>query len=120
MTIKEIVASIKAKQPEIKTVYFVGCGASQSDLFPAKYFLENNAKKLRTSIYTANNFNYSTPAGVDDTAIVITCSLSGNTPETVAATKLAVEKGAHVVAVTHKADSASDASDPSLPYRRVL
>lgn len=33
MTIKEIVASIKAKQPEIKTVYFVGCGASQSDLF---------------------------------------------------------------------------------------
>ena len=46
MTIKEIVASIKAKQPEIKTVYFVGCGASQSDLFPAKYFLENNAKKL--------------------------------------------------------------------------
>ena len=35
MTIKEIVASIKAKQPEIKTVYFVGCGASQSDLFPA-------------------------------------------------------------------------------------
>ena len=92
MTIKEIVASIKAKQPEIKTVYFVGCGASQSDLFPAKYFLENNAKKLRTSIYTANNFNYSTPAGVDDTAIVITCSLSGNTPETVAATKLAVEK----------------------------
>ena len=47
MTIKEIVASIKAKQPEIKTVYFVGCGASQSDLFPAKYFLENNAKKLR-------------------------------------------------------------------------
>ena len=67
MTIKEIVASIKAKQPEIKTVYFVGCGASQSDLFPAKYFLENNAKKLRTSIYTANNFNYSTPAGVDDT-----------------------------------------------------
>ena len=84
LTIKEIVASIKAKQPEIKTVYFVGCGASQSDLFPAKYFLENNAKKLRTSIYTANNFNYSTPAGVDDTAIVITCSLSGNTPETVA------------------------------------
>ena len=53
-------ASIKAKQPEIKTVYFVGCGAAQSDLFPAKYFLENNAKKLRTSIYTANNFNYST------------------------------------------------------------
>ena len=105
MTIKEIVASIKQTARNQDRI-LCSCGASQSDLFPAKYFLENNAKKLRTSIYTANNFNYSTPAGVDDTAIVITCSLSGNTPETVAATKLAVEKGAHVVAVTHKADSA--------------
>ncbi len=105
MTIKEIVATIKAKQPEIKTVYFVGCGASMSDLFPAKYFLENNARKLRTSIYTANNFNYSTPAAVDNSSIVITCSLSGNTPETVAATKLAVEKGAHVVSITINPES---------------
>ena len=105
MTIKEIVATIKAKQPEIKTVYFVGCGASMSDLFPAKYFLENNAKKLRASIYTANNFNYSTPAAVDNTSIVITCSLSGNTPETVEATKLAVEKGAHVVSITINPES---------------
>ena len=32
MTIKEIVASIKAKQPEIKTVYFVGCGAKYTVL----------------------------------------------------------------------------------------
>lgn len=38
MSIQEIVAAIKNKQPEIKTVYFVGCGASMSDLFPAKYF----------------------------------------------------------------------------------
>lgn len=30
----------------------------------------------------------------DDTAIVIACSLGGNTPETVAAAKLAREKGA--------------------------
>ena len=85
MTIKEIVASIKQNSQKSRPYTLQACGASQSDLFPAKYFLENNAKKLRTSIYTANNFNYSTPAGVDDTAIVITCSLSGNTPETVAA-----------------------------------
>lgn len=100
MTIKEIVSSIYSKQPEIKTVYFVGCGASMSELFPGKYFLENNAKKIRASLYTANNFNYSTPAGVDDTAVVIACSLSGTTPETVAAAKLATEKGAYVVSVT--------------------
>ncbi|MCD8121384.1 MAG: SIS domain-containing protein [Clostridiales bacterium] len=100
MTIQEIVATIKSKQPEIRSVYFVGCGASMSELFPGKYFLENNAKRLRVSLYTANNFNYSTPEAVDDTAIVITCSLSGGTPETVAASKLAMEKGAHVISVT--------------------
>ena len=108
MSIQEIVAAIKNKQPEIKTVYFVGCGASMSDLFPAKYFLEYNAKKLRTSIYTANNFNYSTPAAVDNTSVVITCSLSGGTPETVAATKLARKLGAHVISITNKAGSPLD------------
>jgi len=65
---KQIIEAIKKEAPAIKTVYFVGCGASMSDLFPAKYFLEKNAKELRTSLYTANNFNYSTPAAVDNTS----------------------------------------------------
>ncbi|MEY8403466.1 SIS domain-containing protein [Oscillospiraceae bacterium 44-34] len=108
MTIQEIVSRIKMKQPEIRSVFFVGCGASMADLFPAKYFLEQNAKMLRCSMYTANNFNYSTPPSVDDTAIVVTCSLSGNTPESVAATKLAASKGAHVVSITNKAGSPLD------------
>ena len=108
MTIQEIVSRIKMKQPEIRSVFFVGCGASMADLFPAKYFLEQNAKMLRCSMYTANNFNYSTPPSVDDTAIVVTCSLSGNTPESVAATKLAPSKGAHVVSITNKAGSPLD------------
>ena len=33
MTIKEIVTEVRAKYPEINNVYFVGCGASQSDLY---------------------------------------------------------------------------------------
>lgn len=108
MTIQEIVADIHTKQPQLRSVFFVGCGASMSDLFPAKYFLEKNAKVLRTSLYTANNFIYSTPVSVDDTAVVVTCSLSGGTPESVAATKLAVSKGAHVISITNKAGSPLD------------
>lgn len=100
MNVKEIVSAIKTEKPEITSVYFVGCGASQSDLYPGKYFLEANAKKLRTSIHTANEFLYSTPAAVGPDSIVITCSLSGGTPETVAATKKAMELGAEVIAVT--------------------
>ena len=100
MNVKEIVASIKAQKPEIKSLIFVGCGASMAELFPAKYFMDRNAKNLRSSIHTANEFNYSTPASCDSSAIVLTCSLSGGTPESVAATKKARALGATVVSVT--------------------
>ena len=102
---KSIVAEIKKTRPQIKSVYFVGCGASKAELYPGKYFLEKNAKQLRAGHYTANEFCYATPAGVNDQAVVITCSLGGTTPETVAASKKAMELGAAVVAVTHDGES---------------
>lgn len=101
MLVKEIAVKVKAAHPDITSVFFVGCGASMSELFPAKYFMDANARKLRINIYTANEFNYATPVSVDETALVITCSLSGNTPETVTASKKAMELGATVVSVTH-------------------
>ncbi|MBY0099226.1 SIS domain-containing protein [Mesobacillus maritimus] len=105
MELRQIITSIKEKQPSIKSVFFVGCGASKAELYPAKYFLEANAKELRVSLYTANEFNYATPVAVDETSIVITCSLGGTTPESVEATSKARELGAHVIAVTHVEDS---------------
>lgn len=105
MTPKEIVKKIKETCPEIKSVYFVGCGASKSELYPAKYFLDANACELRTGHYTANEFVHATPAAVGAKSIVITCSLGGNTPETVAASQKAMDLGAQVIAVTHDGDS---------------
>ena len=61
MNIQEIVTDIKSKYPNINNVFFVGCGASQSDLYPSKYFLAKNAKRLRTEVITANEFNYDPP-----------------------------------------------------------
>lgn len=105
MELKQIINEIKGKQPNVKSVFFVGCGASKAELYPGKYFLEENARNLRVSLYTANEFNYATPVSVDETAIVITCSLGGNTPETVKATSKAKKLGAHVIAVTHTPNS---------------
>lgn len=105
MTPKEIVKKIKSTCPEIKSVYFVGCGASKSELYPAKYFLDANAKELRVGHYTANEFVHATPAAVGEKSIVITCSLGGNTPETVVASQKAMDLGAQVIAVTHNGDS---------------
>lgn len=105
MEITKIIAEIKKERPDVKAVFFVGCGASKAELYPAKYFLEEKARVLRTSLYTANEFVHATPVAVNKNSIVITCSLGGNTPETVEASKKAMELGAKVIAVTHDGNS---------------
>ena len=102
---KQIIESIRSNCTEVKSVYFVGCGASKAELYPGKYFLEQNARNIRVGHYTANEFVHATPVAVDSSAIVITCSLGGTTPETVEATKKARKLGAHVIAVTHAENS---------------
>jgi fructoselysine-6-P-deglycase FrlB-like protein len=104
MEIKKIVEEIvKAKQ--IENIYFVGCGASKADLYPAKYFVEHNSK-LKTALITANEFNYDMPSDVGEKSIVVTASLGGSTPETVTATGKAKELGASVISLTMEAGSA--------------
>ena len=102
---KQIVADVLSNH-EIHSVAFVGCGASMSDLYPAKYFLANNTDKLNVQIFTANEFNYDTPKWVGEHTFVITCSLGGSTPETVEANKTAKKHGCPVVSLTNKAGSA--------------
>ncbi|MEG0080133.1 MAG: phosphosugar isomerase, partial [Enterococcus sp.] len=53
---KEIVKEVISNK-EVKSIVFVGCGASKADLYPAKYFLDQNANQLRVSHFTANEFN---------------------------------------------------------------
>ena len=61
--VQQMVQSI-TKQQGISTLAFVGCGASMSELYPAKYFLEQEAHSLRT----------------DESAVVVVASLGGNHP----------------------------------------
>ena len=85
---REIVADVLSNH-EIDSVAFVGCGASMSELYPAKYFLANNTKTLNVQIYTAHAYTYDTPARLGPNTFVITCSLGGTTTETVEANKVA-------------------------------
>lgn len=104
-TPKGIIADVLAKH-ELKSVAFVGCGASMSELYPAFYFLSRNTKKLNVQLFTANEFNYDQPSWLGEDALVVTCSLGGSTPETVEANKTAKSAGAPVVAITHAEGSA--------------
>lgn len=101
---KEIVKEIVSNK-EVTSIVFVGCGASKADLYPGKYFLDQNAQKLRISHFTANEFNYATPSSVDEHTVVISASLGGTTPETVQANAVAKEKGATVISLTRSIDS---------------
>lgn len=104
MEIKNIVKEIIDNSKEIKNVYFVGCGASNADLYPGYYFIRQNSN-LKSALITANEFNYDTPKDVGDNSIVITASLGGNTPETVTATSKAKSLNAHVISFTKEKDS---------------
>lgn len=104
MDSKQIISEIVSKN-DIHSVIFVGCGASKADLYPAKYFLDQNAKKLQVSHYTANEFNFATPRNLGESAIVISASLGGTTPETVEANRIAKDHGAHVISLTRASGS---------------
>lgn len=102
---KQIIASVLASRT-IENVCFVGCGASQSELFPASYFLKDNSRKLRVSHYVAAEFNANTPKWLGETTLVISASLGGGTPETVESNAVAKAAGAVIVSLTHAQNSA--------------
>ncbi|WP_057491417.1 SIS domain-containing protein [Streptococcus orisasini] len=99
MNSKDIISEIVGSN-DITSVMFVGCGASKGELYPAKYFLDHNAKNLQVSHFTANEFNFATPANLGSSTIVISASLGGTTPETVKSNSIAKEHGAHVITLT--------------------
>ncbi len=103
MKFKNLIEGILAKN-EIKSVYFVGCGASKADLYPAFYFLNRNTN-IKSGHITANEFNYDTPKDVGENTIVISASLGGTTPETVEATRKARELGAATITLTNDGES---------------
>jgi len=102
MEIKEIVSAVKQKMDTrggLKSVYFVALGGSLASLYPAKYLLTNESKNFGVYAYTSNEFIYADPKGLDETCLVVLCSLSG-TAETVAAAKYAESKGAITITMT--------------------
>lgn len=84
----------------MNAVYFVACGGSQAVLMAGQYIFDKETT-VPSHVYTANEFMYDTPKSLNEQSLVISCSHSGNTPETVAATKLAREKGAMTIALSN-------------------
>lgn len=100
--LRQIVQAVSAVEQmgTVNAVYFVACGGSQAVLMAGQYIFDKETT-VPSHVYTANEFMYDTPKSLNEQSLVISCSHSGNTPETVAATKLAREKGAMTIALSN-------------------
>lgn len=88
----------------INHFYFVACGGSQAFMMPAQYLFDRELE-TPSSVYSSNEFVHRAPKALGPDSVVITCSHSGNTPETVKATEAAREKGATTIALSNLVDS---------------
>ena len=100
--LQNAIEAVKEKQP--KNIYFVACGGSMAYMYNQQYIFDRETE-IPTFVLNSNEFIHRSPKGLGAHSLVVTCSHSGNTPETVAATKFAREKGALTVAYSNKDDS---------------
>lgn len=105
MNAKTVIENILKEKKFIRQVYWVACGGSVIDLYPAHFMLNAESATIESGIYTAKEFILSTPRKLGANSLVILCSHSGGTQETLDAGILAHETGAAVVIMTHKAGS---------------
>jgi fructoselysine-6-P-deglycase FrlB-like protein len=100
-TLAEALASRAVDKGPIAEVFLVACGGSLVDLYPARFFLASESSRLRTDLYTSNEFVHVVPKALGVQSIVIVCSHGGDTPESVEAARIAQTKGALTVTLTH-------------------
>jgi len=125
--IQQLVGLIKARK--IQQVYFVACGGSLATLQPGKYILQRETTAVFAEAYNAAEFVADPPIRLNEKTLVVLNSQSGGTAETVAAARLASEKGALTAAFTTAPGSAIEKSvaqviyyydDPANPFPAVL
>lgn len=102
---QELQAALDAMRSRtISNIYFVACGGSKAIFEPVQYICDVETE-VPSAVYTGNEFNYRQPKALGKTSLVVTCSHSGNTPETVSATRIAREAGALTVCLSFKPES---------------
>jgi fructoselysine-6-P-deglycase FrlB-like protein len=121
MSIAHIIDQALARaggQDGIRQVFLVACGGSLVDMYPAKTFLETEARSLRGALYTANEFVNMPPRALSSSSVVIVCSHSGDTPESVAAVRLAHEAKAFCITLSNNPEGAISAqADHAITYQ---
>ncbi|NRD77171.1 SIS domain-containing protein [Bacillus sp. BRMEA1] len=101
--VQKVLDALKGRT--INHVYFVACGGSSAIMYPNKYIMDREAKNLSSDVYSSNEFIHRNPRKLGENSLVILCSMSGTTPETVKAAEFARQKGALTVGFTNQPTS---------------
>lgn len=111
MDAKKIIEDILKKKGGIKTVYWVACGGSLVDLYSPHYMMNAESSTIESGWYTSREFTAVPPKKLGKDSLVIVCSHSGGTKESIDAARLAKNRGAAVIALTNVAGSAIDSPE---------
>ena len=87
------------KNPEFEQIYIVACGSAWHVGMDAQYVLEDMAR-IPVRVELASEFRYR-PMALNKNALVIVISQSGETADTLAALRLAKEKGLTTLAIVN-------------------
>ena len=90
--------------PAVNTLYLVGSGGSYADMLQAKYVFDA-LTDVRTEVLQSYDVLWRAPRLLDERAVFVVASLSGETEDAVAAMRYAVERGATTVSVVRSEDS---------------
>ena len=102
----------------IRHIFLVACGGSLSVMMPGKYFLDRYAGTITSDVFNAAEFVCRDPKKLGPEALVILCSQTGATKETVRAADHARSRGAATIGMTLDPNSPlAQASEFVINYR---
>lgn len=114
--IANAIEAAKARE-SVTDIYFVACGGSYALMLPNEFAMDREAETISGHALNAAEFKARAPKRLGAGSIVILCSHSGTTPETVEAARFARSSGALTVALTNDPGSPLDeAAECSVYY----
>ena len=121
MEIKEILKDIlkqKEARGKVKDIVWIAAGGSHGGFYPAQYFMEHEAKSIRSMSFTSNEFVFSTPGFIGENTIAVICSMRG-TPETIEAARIAKQKGASTISLYVDESELTEICDYNILYQSI-
>lgn len=103
----QLAAAVSAltSRPDVKNVFMVACGGSYALMIPLQHIVQSTTAAYEAHALNSREFTTRAPLSLGENSVVILCSHSGNTPETVEAAAFARAKGALTISLTNELTS---------------